>query len=107
MSGDATDPTSVTFYVCVNERFGSRPSCKPRGSPAVAEALERLGGDRVSVVRQTCMGFCSRGPTVKRSPGGILLEVSVDQVPDILAGAVGPDPNAQTDAQRTQWDRER
>jgi len=79
-------PTKV--LICVNRRFQSgEPSCAACGGFAIAEAIERGVRQRnidIAVERFICFGQCTKGPTVKLSPGDFILGTTPDMVNGIL-----------------------
>jgi (2Fe-2S) ferredoxin len=58
--------------ICVNLRFGERPSCAARGSKALADELESridTEGLFVKVTRSVCQNQCELGPSLRLLPG--------------------------------------
>lgn len=78
-----------TILVCINRRYrGDQPSCAGRGSEQIAIELEAgIVARRLNVrlERSVCMGQCTRGPTVRFSPGGRFnLETAIADIPALL-----------------------
>lgn len=74
--------------ICVNRRFMTgEPSCAARGGFAIAEAIEdgvRQRNIDIAVERFICFGQCTKGPTVKLTPGDFILGTTLDMVDGIL-----------------------
>jgi len=85
------DQPPATIIVCVNRRLGhDKPSCAERGGEAIAEALEAAAaGTGVAVTRLRCFGRCAEGPNVRIHGGRFYRGATVDDVPAILARALG------------------
>ncbi len=67
--------TAVEVMVCVNRRFGDKPSCAGRGAVALAAALEaalRARGLDVLITRSVCQNACERGPNLRILPGPVV-----------------------------------
>lgn len=84
-----TGQAPSTVFVCINRRLRSdQASCAARNSEAIADALESGINERkirVRLERSICMGQCTKGPTVRVSPGGgFYLGSSLDDVPHLL-----------------------
>jgi NADH:ubiquinone oxidoreductase subunit E len=85
---------SFELLVCVNRRFGGdKPSCAVRGSPALADALERAlaeGAPAVKLVRSPCQSACDRGPAVRLVPGPVFFfGMKPDEIPAVIARIAG------------------
>ena len=80
------------FFVCTTNRPPfAKPSCAPRGSPAVLQAMfEELDAhgllDDVALTGSQCLGPCDSGPTMVVYPEGVWYAgVKVEDVPEIVA----------------------
>ena len=62
----------VTIVVCVNERFGDKPSCAASGSKEIANAIEEhISSNQLNfkVKRIQCFGRCFNAPVVRIAGG--------------------------------------
>ena len=88
------------FFVCMTQRPPfAKPSCGPKGSPqvlqALFEAIEARGLSReVAVTSSGCLGPCDSGPSVVVYPEGVWYKgVKPEDVPEIVEShAVGGKP---------------
>jgi (2Fe-2S) ferredoxin len=78
-------------FVCVNQRPDEhpRPSCAPRGSASVFEAIREQTGQRgmigVKVVASGCLEPCMVGPVIYVAPDDVWYGgVTVEDVPQII-----------------------
>ncbi len=68
-------------------------SCQAFGSDQLKASMQARAktGQSVEVAGTGCMGLCSKGPLVKReSDGALFLEVTPDDVPGLVDGALSP-----------------
>ncbi|MBF0371115.1 MAG: (2Fe-2S) ferredoxin domain-containing protein [Magnetococcales bacterium] len=77
-----------TLVVCIKERMPGRPSCKERGSPELADKLEKALAEEeidVPVKRILCLGQCENGPNMRIAPGGAYYNhVTEEDLPEII-----------------------
>jgi (2Fe-2S) ferredoxin len=85
-------------FVCINERPPEhpRPSCAPRGSPGLFEALREETGRQglvdVKVVASGCLEPCMVGPAIYVAPDDVWYGgVTVEDVPQIVAEHLAED----------------
>ena len=86
---DTATPAIKSVLICINRRFhGDQPSCAQRGSLALADAIEAGVAARkinVKVERIKCLAQCTKGPTVRFSPGGRFnLGTTHEDIPALL-----------------------
>jgi hypothetical protein len=65
----------VEIMVCVNERFGDRPSCAGRGSFRLIEWMVRQAQDEglpVKITKSVCQSLCVQGPNIRVLPGPVM-----------------------------------
>jgi (2Fe-2S) ferredoxin len=79
------------FFVCLTDRPPfAKPSCAPRGSrqifQALAEAVEARGlAGEVAVTSSGCLGPCDSGPSIVVYPEGVWYHgVRIEDVPEIV-----------------------
>ena len=79
------------FFVCVTNRPPfAKPSCGPRGSPqllqAMTEELDAAGLiDEIGLTGSTCLGPCDSGPSMVVYPEGVWYQgVKVEDVAEIV-----------------------
>ena len=79
------------FFVCITNRPPfAKPSCGPRGSQPLLQALtEELDAQgllgQIGVTGSTCLGPCDSGPSVVVYPEGVWYKgVQVEDVPEIV-----------------------
>jgi (2Fe-2S) ferredoxin len=92
--------SQVEIMVCVNHRFGDRPSCAGRNSVELADWLIRQTQDEglpIKITKSVCQNTCAQGPNVRLLPGPELFRhVTLPDLPNILGRArekVGPLPD--------------
>ena len=80
------------FFVCVARRPPfAKPSCAPRGSQDLLQALadgvlEAGLAAEVAVTGTACLGPCESGPTIVVYPEGVWYRgVKVEDVPEIVS----------------------
>ena len=85
-------------FVCVNKRPDEhpRPSCAPRGSAAVFEAIReetgRLGMVDIKIVASGCLEPCMVGPAVYVAPDDVWYGgMTVEDVPAFVRQHLGDD----------------
>ena len=85
-------------YVCINERPPEhpRPSCAPRGSTGLFEAMREETGRQglvdVKVVASGCLEPCMVGPAIYVAPDDVWYGgVTVEDVPQIVAEHLADD----------------
>ena len=81
--------TEVEIMVCVNERFGDRPSCAGRGSMRMVEFMVRQAQDEglpIKITKSVCQNLCMQGPNIRVLPGPEMFRrVEMYDLPTILA----------------------
>lgn len=83
--------SEVEIMVCVNERFGDRPSCAGRGSVRLFEWMVRQAQDEglpVKITKSVCQNLCVQGPNIRVLPGPEMFRhVKPYDLPTILSRA--------------------
>ena len=80
----------VTIVVCVNERFGDKPSCAASGSKEIANAIEEhISSNQLNfkVKRIQCFGRCFNAPVVRIAGGEFFEKFSTDNMHELITKA--------------------
>lgn len=89
-------PYDRVILVCQNERPAGEPSCRPRGSEAVKDALKAYVKEhnlkrRVRVMAGGCLDLCAQGVNISIQPDQVWLhDVQLEDVPEIIRRFIEP-----------------